>query len=182
MEEQLVGLGPPHHLRTGTVMALSLGWCGNHLLQELEFDTAQSRTMDASELYTKYACLPSSRLAATLETDLISAQHNAFLVNNVIRPLVARLQSDPEAVRYLSDTLFSTINPSVKASFPKILAFSGSFTAERDKWCRDELQRQRSLQSPEVGYDLLAKVTRAVSLCLLESLGEASPLDQSIVD
>jgi energy-coupling factor transporter ATP-binding protein EcfA2 len=182
IEDRLVALGPPQHLRTGAIMALSLGWPGNQLLKELEFDTAQSRTMDASELYTKYACLPSSRIAGTLETDLISAQHNAFLVNNVIRPLVARLQSDPEAVRYLSDTLFSTTNPSVKASFPKILAFSGSFTAERDKWCRDELQRQRSLQSPEVGYDLLAKVTRAVSLCLLESLGEASPSDQSIVD
>ena len=37
--ETTVGLGPPDHLRTGVVMALSLGWRHNQLLQELEFAT-----------------------------------------------------------------------------------------------------------------------------------------------
>jgi hypothetical protein len=138
--------------------------------------------MDAGELYAKYACLPAPTLAAALEADLTSAEQAAFLVNNLIRPAVARLQSDAEAVRHVSDALFATTNPSVKASFSKLLAFCGGFSAERDKWCRQELERQRVLQSPEFGYDLLAKTVRAVSLCLLDSLGEASPLNQNIVE
>jgi energy-coupling factor transporter ATP-binding protein EcfA2 len=182
MEERLVALGSPDHLHTGIVMTLSLGWRGNQLLQDLEFDTARSRTMDAGELYAKYACLPASMLATALEADLTSAQHNPFLVNNVIRPVTARLQGDTEAVRHVSEMLFATANPSVKASFSKILAFSGSFSVERDTWCREELERQRALQSPEVGYDLLAKTVRGVSLCLLESLGEASALNRSVVE
>jgi hypothetical protein len=182
VEERLVALNPPHRVRTGSVMALCLGWGCNRLLQELEFDTISSLAMDAGELYAKYVCLPASNLAAALETDLVSAQRNPFHVDNVIRPLIARLHTDSEAVSNLSDALFSTVNPSVKATFPKILAASGSFTAERDKWCRDELARQRALQSPEIGYDLLAKVPRAVSLCLLDSLGETSPVEQSFVD
>jgi hypothetical protein len=182
IEERLVGLGSPHHLRTGVVMGLSLGWRHNQLLQELDFGTAGSRTMDAGELYAKYACVPASVLPATFEADLILAPRNPFLVNNVIRPLVARLRDDPEAVGHVCDRLFTTANPTIKASFAKILAFSGSFTVDRDKWCREEIGRQISLKSPEVCYDLLAKMPRTVNLCLLESLGEASSLDQAIFD
>jgi hypothetical protein len=138
--------------------------------------------MDAAELYAKYACVPASMLSATFEGDLILAQRNPFLVNNVIRPLVARLRDDPEAVGHVCNTLFTSANPNIKASFSKILAFSGSFTVDRDRWSRDEIGRQESLQSPEVGYDLLAKMPRTVNLCLLESLGEASSLDQAILD
>jgi hypothetical protein len=182
IEERLVGLGSPDHLRTGVVMALSLGWRHDQLLQELDFGSARSRTMDAAELYAKYACVPASMLSATFEADLILAQRNPFLVNNVIRPLVARLRDDPEAVGHVCNTLFTSANPNIKASFSKILAFSGSFTVDRDRWSREEIGRQESLQSPEVGYDLLAKMPRTVNLCLLESLGEASSLDQAILD
>jgi transcriptional regulator with XRE-family HTH domain len=182
MEERLVSLGSPDHLRTGIVMALSLGWRGNQLLRDLEFDAARSRTMDAGELYVKYACIPAAMLATALEADLTSAQRNPFLVNNVIRPVIARLRDDLEAVRHVSDMLFATVNPSAKASFSRILASSSSFSVERDKWRREELERQRNAQSPEIGYDLLAKITRGVSLCLLESLGEAMPLDLSVAD
>jgi hypothetical protein len=67
------------------------------------------------------------------------------------------------------------------ASFSKILAFSGSFTVDRDRWSREETGEE-SLKSPEVGYDLLAKMPRTVNFCLLESLGEASSLDQAMLD
>lgn len=182
IEKRLVGLGSPDHLRTGVVMALSLGWRHNELLQELDFATARSRTMDAAELYAKYACIPASVLPATLEADLILAQRNPFLVNNVIRPLVARLRDDPEAIGHVCNSLFTSANPTIKASFSKILAFSGSFTVERDKWSREEIGRQISLHSPEVGYDLLAKMPRTVNLCLIESLGESGSLDQAMLD
>jgi hypothetical protein len=61
------------------------------------------------------------------------------------------------------------------------LAFSGSFTVDRDRWSREETGEE-SLKSPEVGYDLLAKMPRTVNFCLLESLGEASSLDQAMLD
>jgi hypothetical protein len=182
IEERLVGLASPDHLRTGVVMALSLGWRHNLLLQQLEFDTARSRTMDAGELYAKYACIPALLLPGTLEEDLKLAERNPFLVNNVTRPLVARLRDDPDAIGHVCKALFASANPTIKASFSKILAFSGSFTIERDQWSREEIERQRSLQSPEVGYDVLAKIPRTVNLCLLESLGEASSLDQAMFD
>lgn len=95
--------------------------------------------------------------------------------------MVARLRRDSEAVRVLSDALVATGNPSVKASFARLLAFGASLTAERDVWCRAELERQNLLKSPELGYDLLAKRTRAVSACLFESLGEVLPVSEPLI-
>ena len=170
-EERLAALASPDHLRTGIVMALSLGWRNNELLQRSDVDP-RDRTMDAGYLYAKYACIPASQLGAALEADLILAQQNPFHVNNVIRPVVARLRDDPEAVRDLSTMLYVSPNPSIKASFSKILALSGSFTIDRDKWSREEIARQASCTSPEVGYDLVAKMPRAVTLFSSSPLGK----------
>ena len=52
---------------------------------------------------------------------------------------------------------------------------------EGDAWCRRELERQDSLESPEFGYDLLSKRTRAVSACLFESLGEVLPVSERLI-
>jgi hypothetical protein len=65
---------------------------------------------------------------------------------------------------------FSQLQTAVKASFPRVLALSGGLTATRENWCRKELDRQQSLESLELGYGPLAKSTRTVSLCLIESL------------
>jgi hypothetical protein len=181
IEEQLVSLGSPQFIRTGAVMALSLGWPGNEVLRTFAVGALKDEAMDASHLYAKYALLPSSKLAAAVEGDLTWAQTHAHLVDSLIRPLAARLHRDSEVVRALSDTLFSTTNPSVKASFARLVASSSGLTAERDAWCRGELERQNSLESPEFGYDLLAKRTRTVSACLFESLGEVLPVSEPLI-
>jgi hypothetical protein len=137
-------------------------------------------TMDAGHLYAKYACLPSSELRATVEGDLTWARTHAHMADNLLRPLAARLGRDQQAVLMISDMLFSTTNSSVKASFPRLLAFSGNLTTERDAWCRKELEHQDSLEWPELGYDLLARRTRAVRVCLLESIGEALTVSEPL--
>jgi len=181
VEGQLVSLGLPHFIKTGAVMALSLGWPRNEVLRNFAAETLQDPTTDTSHLYAKYAWLPCSKLAEVLESDLAWAATNPHLTDSLIRPMVARLRRDSEAVRVLSDTLVATGNPSVKASFARLLAFGASLTAERDVWCRAELERQNSLKSPELGYDLLAKRTRAVSACLFESLGEVLPVSEPLI-
>jgi energy-coupling factor transporter ATP-binding protein EcfA2 len=178
IETRLESLGEPDRVRLGAIMALSLGWRHNQILTHLEF-RRRNAEIGAAELYTKYACISSETLAGALEQDLVWAQHNGFQADSIVRPLVARLKDDPQAIQAISEMLFTSTNPSVKASFCKLLAISGSFTPERDSWSRDELKRQGLPQIPEIGYDILTRSTRAVSLCLLESLGEATTSDNS---
>jgi hypothetical protein len=177
-ESRLQSLVEPQRVRLGVIMALSLGWRHNQILTQLEF-RHWDEEIGSAELYTKYACLPSEALASALEQDLIWAQHNSFLADSAVRPLVARLKDDPEATRAIAEMLTTSVNPSVKASFCRLLAVSGSFTPERDLWSREELKRQSLSSIPELGYDILTRSTRAVSLCLLESLGEATTSDGS---
>jgi hypothetical protein len=92
------------------------------------------------------------------------------------KPLLARLRFDPEAATQSFAHLKTSTNPGVKASFPKLLAAAGEMIAERAHWCREELERQQLLRSPENGYDILARAPRSVSLCLLESLAETPRL------
>jgi len=177
-EARLTSLGDPSRVRLGVIMALSLGWRQNQLLMQLAF-RRRNGEVGAAELYRKYACIPSERLAGALEQDLVWAQHNGFQADSIVRPLVARLKDDPQAAHAIWEMLFASTNPSVKASFCKLLAISGSFTPERDSWSRDELKRQSLPEIPDLGYDILTRTTRAVSLCLLESLGEATTSDGS---
>jgi hypothetical protein len=181
VEARVVALTEADRARTSVVMALSLGWRNNEILWDLQFDhQGENAGPSAAFLYAKYACLPTGEIAAALEKDFLWAQHNGFQADCVVRPLIARLKVDPETVQALSEALYTSTNPSVKASFSKLLASSGSFTPERESWCKDELQRQSGPQIPEIGYDLLTRSTRAVRLCLLESLGEAFGKDNSI--
>ena len=181
IEGQLDSLGSPHFIKTGAVMALSLGWPGNEGLRNFAAERLKDPTRDSAYLYAKYAWLPCSNLAGALETDIAWAATNPYLADSLIRPMVARLRRDSEAVRVLGDALVATGNPSVKASFARLLAFGASLTTERDGWCRAELQRQNSLTSPELGYDLLAKRTRSVSACMFESLGEVLPVSEPLI-
>jgi hypothetical protein len=181
VERQLVSSGEPHFIQTGVAMALSLGWAHNEVLRDFAAETLRDPTMDAAHLYAKYAWLPCPKLAEVLESDLPWAATNSHLADNLIRPVVARLHRDPDSVRVLSDALRATGNPSVKASFARLLALGSGLIAERDAWCRAELERQNSLMSPELGYDLLAKRTRAVTTCLFESLGELLPVSEPLM-
>ena len=61
------------------------------------------------------------------------------------------------------DMLFATANPSTEASFSKYWLRAAVPASERDKGA-GELERQRALQSSEVGYHLLAKMVGGVSL------------------
>ena len=67
---------------------------------------------------------------------------------------------------------YAYTDANVKASFPKLLAATGEMTPERAEWCSEELERQQSLRSPEIGFDVLARVPRSIRLSLLESLGD----------
>lgn len=176
IEARLLSLMRPDHIALGVIMALSLGWRHNDALRRID-SRRRHGEVGSAELYTKYACIPSERLAKALEHDLIWAQHNSFQSESIIRPLVSRLNDDAQAREAISATLFSSRNPSVKASFSKLLARSGGSTPELDGWCRSELKQQSLPNNPEIGYDLFARSARAVSMCLLESLGEVTTVD-----
>jgi hypothetical protein len=152
-------------------MPLSLGWRESELLRQLDFGR-EPRKVTASELYTKYAVALAEEIPPIIEADLAWAQRNRYQVTMMTKPLLARLRFDSEVATQSFAHLETSTNPSVKASFPKLLAATGEMTPERADWCREELERQQSLRSPEIGYDVLAGVPRSVSLCLLESLGE----------
>jgi NACHT domain len=178
VEAHLGSMGSPHFLQTGVVMALSLGWPHNDVLGNFALESLQDSTMNSGYLYARYARIDASDLAKRLENDLAWARKNPHLSDGIIRPIAARLRRDPESVQALRDRLLSATNPSVKASFSRLLTFGGSLTLEQDAWCRKELNHQNSLESSQLGYDLLAKQTRAVSVCLLESLGELLPVGE----
>lgn len=171
IEKRIVALASQHRVPTSVIMPLSLGWRENGLLKQIEFDH-NPRDVSASELYTKYAVALAAQIPPIIEADLAWARYNQFQVTMMTKPLLARLRFDPEAAAQMFAYLTTSSNSSVKASFPKLLAMTAEMTLERTDWCRAELRRQRSLSSPEIGYDVLARVPRSISLCLLESLGE----------
>ncbi len=152
-------------------MPLSLGWRENELLKQIEFDP-NPREVRASELYAKYAIAPAAKIPPIIEADLAWARYNKYQVTMMTKPLLARLRLDPEVAAQMFAYLRTSTNSSVKASFPKLLAVTAEMTLDLTDWCRAELRRQQSLSSGEIGYDLLARVPRSISLCLLESLGE----------
>lgn len=171
VEKRIVATVSGDRVPTGVVMALSLGWRQNDLLKRLIFDHIP-REATASELYTKYAVAPAVKVPPIIESDLSWVQHNQYQINMITKPLLARLRFDAEAAAQIFTHLQTSTNTGVKASFPKLLATAGEMTIERANWCREELSRQQSLSSPDIGYDVLGGVARSVSLCLLESLGE----------
>jgi hypothetical protein len=171
IEKRIVALASEHRVPTSVIMPLSLGWRGNELLKQIEFDH-NPRDVRASELYTKYAVASVAQIPPIIEADLAWARYNQFQVTMMTKPLLGRLRFDPEVAAQMFAYLRTSTNSSVKASFPKLLAVTAEMTLERADWCRQELRRQHSLSSPEIGYDALARVPRSVSLCLLESLGE----------
>jgi len=136
IEERLVGLGSRWHFPlVGAITNCSKSW--NLALQGLEL-WMLANSMQNTRVFQPQCYQQRSK-------QICFAQRNPFFVNNVIRPLVARLRDDPEAVGHVCNTLFTSANPTIKASFSKILAFSGSFTVERDKWSQEEIGRQISL-------------------------------------
>ncbi len=173
IEKRIVALASKNRVPLGVIMTLSLGWRESELLRQLQFD--HKREVSASELYTKYAVALAAEIPPIIEADLAWARRNKYQAMMMTKPLLARFRFDPEVATQSFEHLKTSTNPNVKASFPKLLAVTGEMTAERADWCREELERQQSLRSPEIGYDVLARVARGVGLCLLESLGEGSP-------
>jgi hypothetical protein len=173
IEKRIVALASENRVPTSVIMPLSLGWQENELLKQIEFDF-NPRDVRASELYTKYAVASAAQIPPIIEADLAWARYNQFQVTMMTKPLLARLRFDPEAAAQMFAYLTTSTSSSVKASFPKLLAMTAEMTLERADWCRQELRRQQSLSSPEIGYDALTRVPRSVSLCLLESLGETA--------
>lgn len=57
IEEQLVSFGSPHFIKTGAVMALSLGWPDNGVLRTIAAIALEYAPVDAVHLYAKYASL-----------------------------------------------------------------------------------------------------------------------------
>jgi hypothetical protein len=171
IEKRIVALASENRVPTSVIMPLSLGWRENELLKQLEFDH-DPREVRASELYTKYAVASAAKIPPIIEADLAWARYNRYQVTMMTKPLLGRLRFDPEVAEQVFAYLRTSANPSVRASFPKLLAATAEMTLERADWCREELRRQQSLASPEIGYDALARVARSVSLSLLESLGE----------
>ena len=144
-------------------MPLSLGWRDSELFKQLDFDH-NPRDVSASELYTKYAVTAAAEIPPIIEADLAWARHNKYQVTMMTKPLIARLRFDPEVAAESFAHLKTSANPNVKASLPRLLAATGEITAERANWCREELGRQRSLRSPEIGYDVLRECPE-VSAC-----------------
>jgi hypothetical protein len=157
-------------------MALSLGWPKNELLRHLQFGHNLER-VGAAELYSKYAVTSASQLPRIIEADLDWARRNEYQVMMITKPLLARLRFDPEVAAQIFEHLKASTNPTVKASFPRLLGAIGEVTPERADWCVQELGRQKLLKCPEIGYDALARTARSVTLCVLESLGGAGSAD-----
>jgi hypothetical protein len=74
-------------------------------------------------------------------------------------------------------TIAQTDSIRIDADRPYTDAADAVCTPSWDLWSREELKRQSLPETPELGYDILTRSTRAVSLCLLESLGEATTSD-----
>jgi len=175
IQERITDISSENHIPSSVIMPLSLGWRESELLRHLDFGSGP-REVGASELYTKYAVASEAKIPQIIEDDLTWARHNRFQVTMMTKPLLSRLRFDPEVASRIFEHLKASLNPSVKASFPRLLAATGEMTPERIDWCREELGRQQSSSSPQIGYDVLEQVPRSVTLCLLESIGEtASP-------
>jgi hypothetical protein len=87
-----------------------------------------------------------------------------------VPPVIRRIKDDDDAYRQMRDIIFvqPTPSPSVKASFPRLMARARTLESDLRDWCR--AKSSEALLVGEVGMDLIAGQPRLVSQSLFDLL------------
>jgi hypothetical protein len=71
-----------------------------------------------------------------------------------VTPILRRLRTDDMLFEKMMAHLHENTSPSIKASFPRILAAARGLSPKLLSWCRSEADRQLTSDFAEIGLDL----------------------------
>jgi hypothetical protein len=158
---------------TGVVEAICTGWPESECVEWLVKNMGALGLSNVAQLYIMYATVNVTGLPSLLAFHLKWALENRHQADALVKAALARLRNDASVHDSLFEFLTHASDPSVKASFPRFLKLAAGLTSAEFRWCRDEIDRQSGLRSPEVGFDLFLQTPRVVTICLLECLNDA---------
>ena len=171
LEDQLLATINANMRNPGAIMALCEGWprSDRFLAMRSRFRTGRNGVPVSMRLATIFST-PERFVdvlgwaAENLQGDLWESP--AHWIPAVVR----RLKTDDEAYGQMRTILFDEPSPSMKASFPRILAQARTLDADLRDWCRAECAKEEGVFVAEVGTDLIAGQRRLVRQSLFDLL------------
>lgn len=142
--------------------------------QDLRADRNYSRSHEA-EFAITYARASATELVSRLPLHLAYGENGSAWIARLLEdPLKFRLRRDEPLAAEIFAVLRDSASPSMKATYPRMLALAGRMTAELREWALAELERQvRFGSADELGFDLPAGQVRPVKHNLLDLLAVA---------
>ena len=172
--------------RFEVALALCLGWPKSPLIDELREEAL--REPGSARDYEVFFELVLSRGTPRefcnrtrwyLSRD--SVQANVYISRALAKAATRRLRQDPEAERLFVDVLLQPLRPFEKASIPRLLTNANGLSPRVEAYCIQELERQATLPSFDLGFDAISAEVRGVYLSLLDALSgpvRQIPLDE----
>jgi hypothetical protein len=169
-------------------VALCLGWPDSELIDELyrAEDETRGTIRDHQAFFeVRLSRYPVEELAKRLRSHLAAAavQANNYVSRSLSNAVITRVRKDKKAEEALLDTLSDKLDPTDKASIPRILGAARGLSPELSEYCLREIKEQLSRESPELGFDVLAAEVRGAYISLLDALdgpARALPLEKEV--
>jgi hypothetical protein len=139
------------------IAALCEGWSESNEFQALWEQIVEKQPRLSTPVAWSLMCcksFPDSVFEVMIDLLSRHESHYEYWFPWYVTPILRRLQTDDmlfeKMMAYLNENTF----PSIKASFPRILAAARGLSPELLSWCRSEADRQLTSDFAEIGLDL----------------------------
>jgi hypothetical protein len=105
-------------------------------------------------------------------------QANPNVARSLTDAAIRRITKDEQVTDVLLATLVEKLEPTDKASVPRILAAARGLSSDLTTYCLREIEQQIGLESPDLGFDVVNAEIRGVHLSLLDALNGSAPLSR----
>ncbi len=164
--------GTSLYARPQLTVALCVGWPQSPLIDELYNQLL--RDPESIHDYAAYFELVLSHCPAAELPERLSRHFaasgvvgNPYVSRALVKALSRRLKKDRDATGVLLSTLTESLQSSNKASITRILATANGLSSELADYCASEIRHQMTLDSSELGFDVVSGEIRGVVLSLL---------------
>jgi hypothetical protein len=158
------------------LIALSEGWPDSSEFQRIAraIDEKHQALTYPAMMYLRSRVDTSAEVLDALDRVLLSFEHSDISRNDqIVRPLVRRLQQDDELLRLMIAKLQANPSATEKATYVQLIDQARGTGAITD-WCLQESERQENGEMPqEIGMDATQAEFRPITHILLDALNSA---------
>jgi hypothetical protein len=162
-------------VRPQLAVALCLGWPNSEIIDELYHQELErtGTTEDHQAFFeVRLSRYPVNDFPNLLRRHLEASgvQSNPYIARSLANAATRRITKDEAAAAALLASLGETLEPTEKASVPRLLAAARGLSPHLTAYCVREIEQQLGLESSELGFDVLDAEIRGVYLSLLDTL------------